>query len=39
MRLPILRVVQNSTRKEAEARTEAVKATIKLYKEQATRDY
>jgi hypothetical protein len=37
--LPSFRNLQTWTRKEAEARSEAVKITIQLYKEQATRDY
>ncbi len=37
--LPNYRTVQNWSRQEAEARASAVKATLKLYREQARRDY
>jgi hypothetical protein len=37
--LPSYRTVKNWSRQEAEARVSAVKATLKLYREQARRDY
>ncbi len=37
--LPNFRTVQNWSRQEVEARASAVKATLKLYREQARRDY
>jgi hypothetical protein len=37
--MPNFRTVQSWSRQQAEARAQAVKATIDLYKEQAIRDY